>query len=243
MSRVFVCVLDGCGAGALPDAAAYGDEGSDTLRHVLERVDVPLPNLAGLGLGEIVGLPLGTPRRRGDLRSPGRARRRQGHDHRPLGDDGGRARAALPDVSRRLPARGHGAVRGGDRPAGAVQPAGLRHGHHRRARRRARGHRPAHRVHLCGFGLPDRLSRGRRPGPAALCVVRDGARDPARPACRRPRHRAAVRRRVGPLRAHAAAPRLLAGAAGPDLSGPAPGAGGTRGRGRQDRRDLRAARR
>ncbi len=63
MTRVFVCVLDGCGAGALPDAAAYGDEGSDTLRHVLERTQVPLPNLAGLGLGEIVGLPLGTPRR------------------------------------------------------------------------------------------------------------------------------------------------------------------------------------
>ena len=62
MTRVFVCVLDGCGAGALPDAAAYGDEGSDTLRHVLERTDVPLPNLAGLGLGEIVGLPLGAPR-------------------------------------------------------------------------------------------------------------------------------------------------------------------------------------
>jgi phosphopentomutase len=63
MTRVFVCVLDGCGAGALPDAAAYGDEGSDTLRHVLERTRVPLPNLAGLGLGEVVGLPLGAPRR------------------------------------------------------------------------------------------------------------------------------------------------------------------------------------
>ncbi len=62
MTRVFVCVLDGCGAGALPDAARYGDEGSDTLRHVLERVDVPLPNLAALGLGEVVGMELGTPR-------------------------------------------------------------------------------------------------------------------------------------------------------------------------------------
>ena len=41
MTRVFVCVLDGCGAGALPDAAAYGDEGSDTLRHVLERTGRP----------------------------------------------------------------------------------------------------------------------------------------------------------------------------------------------------------
>ena len=63
MTRVFVCVLDGCGAGALPDANAYGDEGSATLRHVLERVAVPLPNLVGLGLSEVVGLPLGAPRR------------------------------------------------------------------------------------------------------------------------------------------------------------------------------------
>jgi phosphopentomutase len=62
VTKVFVCVLDGCGAGDLPDAAAYGDAGSNTLRHVLERVDLPLPNLAGLGLGEIVGLPLGAPR-------------------------------------------------------------------------------------------------------------------------------------------------------------------------------------
>jgi phosphopentomutase len=37
MTRVFVCVLDGCGAGALPDAAHYGDEGSDTLRRLVER--------------------------------------------------------------------------------------------------------------------------------------------------------------------------------------------------------------
>jgi phosphopentomutase len=61
MTRVFICVLDGCGAGELPDAAAYGDAGSDTLRHVLERSDVELPNLVGLGLGEVVGLPLGAP--------------------------------------------------------------------------------------------------------------------------------------------------------------------------------------
>jgi phosphopentomutase len=57
-----VCVLDGCGAGALPDAAEYGDEGSSTLRHVIERTGVRLPHLAGLGLGEVLGLPLGTPR-------------------------------------------------------------------------------------------------------------------------------------------------------------------------------------
>ena len=62
MTRVFVCVLDGVGAGEAPDAAAYGDRGSNTLRHVLERSDVALPNLAALGLGEVVGLPLGAPR-------------------------------------------------------------------------------------------------------------------------------------------------------------------------------------
>src|SRR5664280_414901 len=61
MTRVFVCVLDGCGAGELPDAAAYGDVGSDTLGHVLRRSGVELPNLAELGIGEVVGLPLGAP--------------------------------------------------------------------------------------------------------------------------------------------------------------------------------------
>lgn len=61
MTRVFVCVLDGCGAGELPDAAAYGDVGSATLRHVIEQSGVDLPNLAQLGLGEVVGLPLRAP--------------------------------------------------------------------------------------------------------------------------------------------------------------------------------------
>ncbi|MBN2203508.1 MAG: hypothetical protein JW767_00620, partial [Thermoleophilia bacterium] len=60
MTRVAVIVLDGVGAGALPDAAAYGDEGSNTLRHVIETTGVALPNLSALGLGEIVG-PLGGP--------------------------------------------------------------------------------------------------------------------------------------------------------------------------------------
>jgi phosphopentomutase len=59
VTRVFVCVLDGAGAGELPDAAAYGDQGSSTLRHVVEASGVALPNLAALGLGEVIGLPLG----------------------------------------------------------------------------------------------------------------------------------------------------------------------------------------
>jgi phosphopentomutase len=59
VSKVFVCVLDGVGAGELPDAAAFGDTGTNTLLHTLERTAVPLPNLGTLGLGEAVGYDLG----------------------------------------------------------------------------------------------------------------------------------------------------------------------------------------
>jgi len=48
--RVVVVVCDGLGVGAAPDAAAYGDAGSDTLGHALDRYPVPLPNLESLGL-------------------------------------------------------------------------------------------------------------------------------------------------------------------------------------------------
>lgn len=49
-------VLDGVGIGEAPDAPAYGDEGSDTLGHVLERCRPSLPNLTALGLGNIRSL-------------------------------------------------------------------------------------------------------------------------------------------------------------------------------------------
>ena len=54
VSRVMVCVLDGVGAGAQPDAASYGDLGADTLGHVLAQTAVDLPNLYRLGLGEVI---------------------------------------------------------------------------------------------------------------------------------------------------------------------------------------------
>src|ERR1700741_4149245 len=54
MPRACVIVLDAVGAGALPDAAAYGDEGSDTLGNVARAVGgLDLPNLEALGLGNI----------------------------------------------------------------------------------------------------------------------------------------------------------------------------------------------
>ena len=53
--RVVIVVCDGLGVGAAPDAEAYGDAGSDTLGHVLERHPTPLPNLESLGLLALVG--------------------------------------------------------------------------------------------------------------------------------------------------------------------------------------------
>jgi phosphopentomutase len=52
--RACVIVLDAVGAGELPDAAAYGDEGSDTLGNVARAVGgLDLPNLEALGLGNV----------------------------------------------------------------------------------------------------------------------------------------------------------------------------------------------
>ena len=54
--RAIVIVLDSLGIGALPDAAAFGDEGSNTLGHILERMpDLRIPNLRALGLGRLMG--------------------------------------------------------------------------------------------------------------------------------------------------------------------------------------------
>jgi phosphopentomutase len=55
-SRAIVIVLDSVGIGALPDAAAYGDEGSHTLGHVCEAAHVQLTALQALGLGCIAPL-------------------------------------------------------------------------------------------------------------------------------------------------------------------------------------------
>jgi phosphopentomutase len=57
MPRACVIVLDAVGAGELPDAHEYGDEGSDTLGNVAKVVGgLDLPNLEQLGLGNIEDL-------------------------------------------------------------------------------------------------------------------------------------------------------------------------------------------
>src|SRR3977135_1442087 len=54
--RAIVIVLDGVGIGELPDAAQYGDEGSDTLGHIARQVPLGVPTLRGLGLDRVVML-------------------------------------------------------------------------------------------------------------------------------------------------------------------------------------------
>ena len=61
VERVAVVVLDGVGVGALPDAADFGDEGSNSVGNTARAVGgLALPNMSLLGLGnltDVVGVP------------------------------------------------------------------------------------------------------------------------------------------------------------------------------------------
>src|SRR6476619_419213 len=53
--RALLLILDSVGIGGALDAASYGDEGANTLGHILESApDLRLPNLESLGLPELV---------------------------------------------------------------------------------------------------------------------------------------------------------------------------------------------
>lgn len=56
MKRVFLIVLDSVGAGFLPDAASFGDEGANTLKTVSASPFFKADNMRFLGLGNIDGL-------------------------------------------------------------------------------------------------------------------------------------------------------------------------------------------
>lgn len=52
--RIFTIVIDSLGVGALPDAAAYGDEGTDTLGHISENMEeFHIPNLQKIGIANL----------------------------------------------------------------------------------------------------------------------------------------------------------------------------------------------
>lgn len=65
IGRVTLIVLDSAGVGELPDAAHYGDEGSNTLGNCARAVGgLNLPNLARLGLGNIIDIPGVSPQKK-----------------------------------------------------------------------------------------------------------------------------------------------------------------------------------
>ena len=55
--RVIWIVLDSVGVGEMPDAAAYGDTGSDTLGNIARIRGLNVPNLCKLGLGNLKPIP------------------------------------------------------------------------------------------------------------------------------------------------------------------------------------------
>lgn len=67
--RVLLLVCDSWGVGDAPDAAAYGDDGADTLAHTAEATGgLAAPNLEALGLGSLTRI-----RGMGEIASPGTA--------------------------------------------------------------------------------------------------------------------------------------------------------------------------
>ncbi|WDR06780.1 phosphopentomutase [Devosia rhodophyticola] len=73
MPRAILCILDSVGIGGAPDAASYGDQGADTLGHIVEHAaagkadraglrsgPLHLPNMDSIGLGAAMKLSTGT---------------------------------------------------------------------------------------------------------------------------------------------------------------------------------------
>ncbi|MBR5421785.1 MAG: phosphopentomutase [Lachnospiraceae bacterium] len=56
MKRVFIIVLDSCGIGEMPDAAAFGDAGTNTLKSASEAKGFDVSNMQKLGLFNIDGM-------------------------------------------------------------------------------------------------------------------------------------------------------------------------------------------
>ena len=67
--RVFLIVLDSFGIGAEPDAAAFGDEGTNTLGAIAKHPNFNCPNLQKLGL-PLPPVPLPACRSRAWARTP-----------------------------------------------------------------------------------------------------------------------------------------------------------------------------
>ena len=220
MPRACVIVLDAVGAGELPDAADWGDEGSDTLGNVAR------PS---------AGSTCPTSRRSGSGTSSRSRAARRSRTHRPSQGGCSSARRArtrppghwelmgvvtptpfptypygFPDdvIDPFMNRTGRGVL--GNKPASGteiIQELGEEH----------QRDGEVDRLHVRRLRLPDRRARGDDPARGALRRLSGRAGDPHGQARRRPRDRAAVHRRARALRADAEPPRLLARAAAAEL--------------------------
>ena len=59
MKRVFLIVLDSVGIGEMPDAADYGDVGSNTVKACFYNKNFSMPNMKKMGLFNIDGMDYG----------------------------------------------------------------------------------------------------------------------------------------------------------------------------------------
>jgi phosphopentomutase len=55
-TRAIVIVMDSVGIGELPDASAYGDQGSNTIGNIAKQIPLCIPTLRSLGLARLVRL-------------------------------------------------------------------------------------------------------------------------------------------------------------------------------------------
>ena len=102
--RVILIVLDSVGIGEMPDAAAFGDAGSDTLGHVCSHRPLRIPNLESFGLGcirplaniQAVAEPLAA------FGKMALASNGKGHDYGTLGAGGHRLGEGFPHLPCRI---------------------------------------------------------------------------------------------------------------------------------------------
>ncbi len=213
--RAFVLVIDACGAGALPDAADYGDEGTCTLGHLAElRGGLELPVLGSLGLGNILPVlgvpPVADPAVHGRLAPLGPGKDSITGHWELMGVS---LAAPLPTYPHGFPRRARLEARSGDGPRGDLQPGGRRPQRDRRVRRRAPARRRADPLHLPGLRAAARRARRARLPGGALRGVPAGPRDDVRAGRGRARDRPAVRGGAGRVHPHARPAGLLARAA------------------------------
>lgn len=85
ITRVIVIVLDSFGVGELPDAADYGDVGSNTLRGIYNNTNLNVPNMKKMGLYNIQEIDVKEPKEEITLGAFGKAKEQSEGKNSPVG--------------------------------------------------------------------------------------------------------------------------------------------------------------